>query len=122
VLSKGIFELYSLRCSCLIVGSLFYGKLRQRVTPLQDESKSSGSTTHTKDDVFSHLPVNVSLDSCDLYDGLGAYFEDTVEFDGQGAQMDVTLVDLPPILQIQLQVRRDLLGSPLADTLVASAI
>jgi len=86
-----------------LVKSLFYGKIRQRVSPLRDDSRKP--SIHVKDDIFSHLPVNVSVDGCDLYEGLSKYFEDTVEFEGQTAQMSVSLVKLPPILQIQLQVR-----------------
>ncbi|GJJ13561.1 hypothetical protein Clacol_007816 [Clathrus columnatus] len=61
------------------------------------------STIHEKEDMFSHLPVNVSDEGFDLYDGLSAYFDDTIEFEGKKAKMEVSLVDLPPILQIQLQ-------------------
>ena len=56
--------------------------------------------------MFSHLHLNVSDESFDLYDGLGRYFDDIVELDGVKKRMDVTLVDLPPLLQIQLQVSR----------------
>lgn len=63
------------------------------------------SSIHEKEDVFSHLPVNVSEESFDIYDGLSGYFDDTVEFEGKKTKMEVSLVDLPPILQIQLQVR-----------------
>ena len=58
---------------------------------------------HEREDYFSHLPVNVSEESFDLYDGLSGYFDDTVEFEGKKTQMKVSLVELPPILQIQLQ-------------------
>ncbi|KDQ51133.1 hypothetical protein JAAARDRAFT_199352 [Jaapia argillacea MUCL 33604] len=84
-----------------VVKRLFYGKLRQRLTG-PDDGKSK-SSVHEKEDLFSHLPVNVSDEGHDLYDGLGGYFEDTVEFQGKPARMEVTLVDLPPMLQIQLQ-------------------
>lgn len=60
---------------------------------------------HEREDFFSHLPVNVSEESFDLYDGLSGYFDDVVEFEGKAARMEVALVELPPILQIQLQVR-----------------
>jgi ubiquitin carboxyl-terminal hydrolase 25/28 len=63
---------------------------------------------HEKEDLFSHLPVNVTHDGVDLYDGLSRYFDDVVEFEGKKARMEVSLVDLPPLLQIQLQVRRDI--------------
>jgi ubiquitin carboxyl-terminal hydrolase 25 len=53
--------------------------------------------------LFSHLPVNVTYDGVDIYDGLSAYFDDVVEFNGEKRRMEVSLLDLPPILQIQLQ-------------------
>jgi ubiquitin carboxyl-terminal hydrolase 25/28 len=68
------------------------------------EGRSSRPSIHEKEDLFSHLPVNVSEEGIDIYDGLSRYFNDTVEFEGKKAHMEVSLVDLPPILQIQLQV------------------
>ena len=62
------------------------------------------SSIHEKEDLFSHLHVNVGDEGFDLYDGLSRYFDDTVEVNGQKKRMEVTLVDLPPLLQIQLQV------------------
>lgn len=64
----------------------------------------SRSSVHEKEDLFSHLPVNVVHDGVDIYDGLSGYFDDTVEFEGKKARMEVSLVELPPLLQIQLQV------------------
>lgn len=90
--------------SILIFGlSLFYGKMRQRLA-LPPEANRSKSSVHDREDYFAHLPVNVSSESFDLYDGLSGYFEDDVEFQGTEAKMHVSLVELPPILQIQLQV------------------
>jgi len=60
---------------------------------------------HEREDLFSHLPVNVSEEGYDIYDGLSGYFDDNVEYEGEKARMEVSLVDLPPILQIQLQVQ-----------------
>lgn len=60
---------------------------------------------HEKEDLFSHLLVNVSDEGFDLYDGLSGYLEDEVEYAGKRSKMEVSLLDLPPILQIQLQVR-----------------
>lgn len=57
-------------------------------------------------DLFSHLPINVAEDGFDIYDGLGQYFDDTVEFEGQKVPMEISLVTLPALLQVQLQVRR----------------
>lgn len=84
---------------------LFFGKKRQRLTPLSvtDDSRHK-SSVHEKEDLFSHLHVNVSDEGFDLYDGLARYFDDIVEFDGVKKRMEVSLVDLPPLLQIQLQV------------------
>ena len=67
------------------------------------DGQQSRSSIHEKEDLFSHLPVNVASDGTDIYDGLSGYFDDVVEFQGRKARMEVTLVDLPPILQIQLQ-------------------
>ena len=95
-------------------GSLFYGKIRQRLTPLTeaDAKKPRSGSTHEKEDLFSHLHLNVSDEAFDLYDGLSRYFDDVVELEGTKKRMEVTLVDLPPLLQIQLQVS-------LSQTLVA---
>ena len=82
---------------------LFYGKMRQRLS-VPPDAKKSKSSVHDREDYFAHLPVNVSSESFDLYDGLAGYFEDDVEFEGSKAKMHVSLVELPPILQIQLQV------------------
>ncbi|KAF8529679.1 hypothetical protein BU17DRAFT_79749 [Hysterangium stoloniferum] len=87
-----------------VVKRLFYGTIRQRITPLPDDpNPHRGGSIHEKEDAFSHLPVNVSEESFDIYDGLSGYFDDTVELEGRKAKMEVSLVDLPPILQIQLQ-------------------
>jgi len=82
--------------------SLFYGKIRQRLTGA--DAQQSRSSIHEKEDLFSHLPVNVTNDGVDIYDGLSGYFDDIVDFEGRKARMEVTLVELPPVLQIQLQV------------------
>jgi len=84
-----------------VVKRLFYGKIRQRITSV--DGQQSRTSIHEKEDLFSHLPVNVADDGIDIYDGLSGYFDDVVEFQGRKARMEVTLVDLPPILQIQLQ-------------------
>jgi ubiquitin carboxyl-terminal hydrolase 25/28 len=77
--------------------------MRQRVAVNPDERRSRLSV-HEKEDLFSHLPVNVAEDGVDIYDGLSRYFDDVVEFEGKRAMMEVSLVDLPCVLQIQLQV------------------
>jgi len=95
-----------------LVKRLFFGKLKQRIVaqPDADDNEPSAATgpsprssVHEREDLFSLLPVNVSDESFDLYDGLASYFVDTVEFEKRKARMEMSLVDLPPILQIQLQ-------------------
>ncbi|KAI6048070.1 hypothetical protein EDC04DRAFT_2886852 [Pisolithus marmoratus] len=85
-----------------IVKRLFYGKLGQRISVLPDQRRSR-SSVHEKQDLFSHLPVNVIDSGIDIYDGLSGYFDDIVEFEGSKARMEVSLIELPPLLQIQLQ-------------------
>lgn len=68
------------------------------------QDSRSRSSVHEKEDLFSHLPVNVAEDGFDLYDGLSGYFDDIVDFEGKKARMEVSLIDLPPLLQVQLQV------------------
>jgi hypothetical protein len=96
----------------LILRRLFYGKIRQRISST-DERPGARASMHEREDLFSHLPLNVSDEGYDLYDGLSGYFNDDVEFEGRKAHMEVSIVDLPPVLQIQLQVRRP---RPLAST------
>ena len=81
---------------------LFYGTLRQTIHG--NDSTNSKKSSHEKKDLFAHLPVQVSDEGYDLYDGLSGYFDDLVEFEGRQQRMEVTLVDLPPIIQIQLHV------------------
>ena len=84
---------------------LFYGKKKQRLIALSsaDDARHQ-SSIHEKEDLFSHLHVNVADEGFDIYDGLARYFDDTVDISGQKKRMEVSLVDLPPLLQIQLQV------------------
>ncbi|KAH9914723.1 hypothetical protein B0H21DRAFT_816617 [Amylocystis lapponica] len=87
-----------------VVKRLFYGKKRQRLTDISpSDNPRHQSSIHEKEDLFSHLHVNVSDEGIDLYDGLNRYFDDVVELAGQKKRMEVSLVDLPPLLQIQLQ-------------------
>ncbi|OJT05642.1 hypothetical protein TRAPUB_3565 [Trametes pubescens] len=86
------------------VKRLFYGKKRQRLTSLSPTDDAiHQSSIHEKEDLFSHLHVNVADEGFDIYDGLARYFDDVVELVGQKKRMEVSLVDLPPLLQIQLQ-------------------
>lgn len=102
---------------------LFYGKKRQRLTSLSptDDARHQ-SSIHEKEDLFSHLHVNVADEGFDLYDGLARYFDDVVELGGQKKRMEVSLVDLPPLLQIQLQVRDFIVAVIHADVRTACTV
>lgn len=87
------------------------------------DHKVSRSSIHEKEDLFSHLPVNVTHDEVDIYDGLSAYFDDIVEYEGKRVRMEVSLVDVPPVLQIQLQAgSRVHLPPPLIDLTPESSV
>ncbi|KAH7105002.1 cysteine proteinase [Auriculariales sp. MPI-PUGE-AT-0066] len=82
-----------------VVKRLFYGKLRQRISAVDGSGKPN-----EKEDLYMSLPVNVvDEETTDLYDGLAGYFDDIVDFEGKKSRMEVTLVDLPPVLHVQLQ-------------------
>ncbi|KAI9510784.1 hypothetical protein F5148DRAFT_509712 [Russula earlei] len=85
-----------------VVKRLFYGSLRQRlIAPTSEGSRALSS--HETENVFSILPVSVSDEGYDLYDGLSSYFHSTAQLDSNTVSMEITLIDLPPVLQIQLQ-------------------
>jgi len=85
-----------------IVKQLFYGKSQQQIWPDGEPGKSQPSVS-VKEDIFAQLLVNVSDDGFDIYDGLSHFLDDTVEFEGRQAEMEIDILELPPILQIQLQ-------------------
>jgi hypothetical protein len=59
-----------------------------------------------KEEQFAYLLVDVAEEGRDLYDGLDKVFDESeVEVENGKACRRVGLVELPPILQIQLQVR-----------------
>lgn len=85
------------------VQQLFCGTSRQ---VLNLEAGSPGQKARVKDELFSYLLVDVANEGTDLYDGLDAAFEpSTVEVEGHSAVRQDVLTHLPPVLQIQLQVR-----------------
>ncbi|KAG9018788.1 ubiquitin-specific protease ubp2 [Tulasnella sp. 427] len=88
-----------------IVKRLFYGRIRQQITVLPEAGSSSASPSavHEKEDLFGQLLVNVDDEGYDLYDGISGRFDDNIEFEGKQAHMDTSIVELPPVLQIQLQ-------------------
>ncbi|KAG1791202.1 uncharacterized protein HD556DRAFT_1445468 [Suillus plorans] len=62
------------------LATLFFGKLQQRLTrvPAQRRPKTS---THEKEDLFSHLSVNVTDNGFDIHDGLSRYFDDVIGYE-----------------------------------------
>jgi ubiquitin carboxyl-terminal hydrolase 25/28 len=58
----------------------------------------------TKEELFFSLLVDVAEEGRNVYDGLDSVFDDSVvEIEGKQARRRISLVDVPPILQIQLQ-------------------
>lgn len=103
---RGLFASCSVeRLSTNLLFSLFYGTLRQRLIAPPTPEGARANSTHDSENVFSILPVSVSDEGYDLYDGLSSYFHSTAQLDSNTVSMEITLVDLPPVLQIQLQVR-----------------
>ncbi|KAK9356050.1 hypothetical protein V1523DRAFT_402954 [Lipomyces doorenjongii] len=96
-----------------LVKDLFYGKTKQTLeiraaarTSASGESSVTGGSVlvRTKEERFSHIIVDVAAGPRDIYDALGACFDvETVKLDGHPARRYVTLTQLPPILQIQVQ-------------------
>lgn len=81
--------------------SLFYGITKQSLTFEKADAKMS-----VKEEEFAYLLVDVAEEGRDLYDALDNVFDESqVDVDGGSARRRVSLLALPPILQIQLQVR-----------------
>lgn len=58
-----------------------------------------------KEEQFSYLLVDIPHDGLDIYDGIdAAYSQSIVTLDGKEVDRTDSLLRLPPILQIQLQV------------------
>lgn len=81
---------------------LFYGKTKQKLIHL--DNPTGNAQPSLKEELFTHLPINVAADGADLYDGLGSFFNDVVDFEGKKSRMEISMLDVPPLLQIQLQV------------------
>ncbi|KIK37331.1 hypothetical protein CY34DRAFT_15778 [Suillus luteus UH-Slu-Lm8-n1] len=61
----------------------------QRLAPVPAQQRSKTST-HEREDLFSHLPVNVADNSFDnIRDGLSGYFDNVVDYEGEKARMEV---------------------------------
>ncbi|KAF8257036.1 hypothetical protein EI94DRAFT_1774682 [Lactarius quietus] len=88
-----------------VVKRLFYGTLRQRL--IAPDRKGRGQCQHTIQKTFFYTSCQVSDEGYDIYDGLSSYFHSTAQLDSNTLSMEITLLDLPPVLQIQLQVQWD---------------
>ncbi|ORY90173.1 hypothetical protein BCR35DRAFT_299734 [Leucosporidium creatinivorum] len=79
----------------------FYGKTRQQ---LEFSDSSIAEPIRTKEEPFFSLLVDVAEEGRNVYDGLDAVFDDSpVEIEGKPARRRVSLVEVPELLQIQLQ-------------------
>jgi ubiquitin carboxyl-terminal hydrolase 25/28 len=81
-----------------LIKHLFYGKTKQTLSfPNSMESR-------TKIELFSHLLVNVAEGSRDLYSALDSSFDiEQVDLDGHEARRYLSISEIPPVLQIQVQ-------------------
>ncbi|GAA5916599.1 ubiquitin-specific protease UBP2, partial [Sporobolomyces salmoneus] len=83
---------------------IFYGKNRQKLS--FDGPSTTSEPIRKQEEPFFSLLVDVPPTSFDrdIYDGLDAVFDDTlVEIEGKSARRTISLLQLPPVLHIQLQ-------------------
>ena len=81
-----------------LVKRYFYGKTKQTLT------FPNSSEVRTKEELFSHLLVNVAESDRDLYSALDNSFDiEKVDLEGQEAKRFLSISQLPPVLQIQVQ-------------------
>jgi len=81
-----------------LVKRYFYGKTKQTLT------FPNSSETRTKEEFFSHLLVNVAESDRDLYSALDNSFDiEQVDLEGREARRYLSISNLPPVLQIQVQ-------------------
>ncbi|CUS21823.1 LAQU0S04e01618g1_1 [Lachancea quebecensis] len=82
-----------------LIKQLFFGKLRQVLTPLNGPTK-----VRTKIERFVSLLVNVGDHPKDVYDALDQYFKnDVLELEDGDVKRSVAIKELPAVLQIQIQ-------------------
>lgn len=81
-----------------LVKDLFYGRMMQTLEKLADGNK------RTKVERFSSLLIDVPGGGADIYDAMDKHFADEVlSLEGGDTVRSVTIKELPPILQIQIQ-------------------
>lgn len=82
-----------------IIKELFYGKTLQVL-----ENADDGTNRREKTERFSSLLVDVADGPKDIYEALDSYFgEDIMALESGETRRSVTISELPPILQIQIQ-------------------
>ncbi|CAN6634670.1 ubiquitin carboxyl-terminal hydrolase 2 [Trichomonascus vanleenenianus] len=82
-----------------IVKQLFYGKIKQVL-----ENESDGGKRREKIERFNNILIDVAGGSRDIYDALDSYFgRDIVHTEGGVTKRTVTISELPPIIQVQVQ-------------------
>lgn len=71
---------------------------------ITDPAPDEKEPLRISEEPFFSLLVDVAEDGHNVYDGLDKVFDDAVvDIEGKQARRRITLVDVPPILQIQLQ-------------------
>ncbi|CAH2350115.1 ubiquitin carboxyl-terminal hydrolase 2 [[Candida] railenensis] len=84
-----------------LIKKLFYGKTKQKITPLNPDSTNKERTSIER---FSSLIINVSDHPKDIYDSLDNYFsEDLVKLEDGEVKKSLTISELPEILQFHVQ-------------------
>lgn len=91
---------------CDMIKKLFYGKTKQRLVPVDKETKDEilNRNVRTKVESFLNLIVNIGDHPKDIYDALDTFFtEDLLELEDGEVKRSLTIIELPNILQIQIQ-------------------
>lgn len=89
-----------------MVKKLFYGKTKQRLVPVDSRTKEEllNGNVRTKVESFLNLIVNIGDHPKDIYDALDTFFtEDLLELEDGEVKRSLTIIELPNILQIQIQ-------------------
>ncbi|KAE8213880.1 hypothetical protein CF327_g2665 [Tilletia walkeri] len=79
---------------------LFVGISSQRVVSV--EPASDAKPSEPKREIFTLIPIDITHEGCDVYDGLDNFFDDE-HIEGSNVRRTVTLTEPPAILQIQAQ-------------------
>ncbi|CAD6886734.1 unnamed protein product [Tilletia controversa] len=79
---------------------LFVGISSQRVVPVAPAPDTKPS--EPKREIFTLIPIDITHEGCDVYDGLDNFFDDEY-IEGANVRRTVTLQEPPAILQIQAQ-------------------